>query len=60
MKKLHVRSEGGYTKLRKFYAWVGFIVTVIVFSIVLSLIIHYWSQTIVNHSLPQDINTNLA
>ncbi|MES2409184.1 MAG: hypothetical protein V4509_02675 [Patescibacteria group bacterium] len=49
-----------YTTLRKFYAWVGFIFIVIVSAILLAIIIHYWSNAIMNHSLPQFINSNVA
>lgn len=51
-----------YTKLRQFYAWVGFIVTVVVVSVILATIIHFWTQAIVNGSVKTipDINSNLA
>ncbi len=51
-----------YTKLRKFYAWVGFMVTVIAFAVLLAVVIHFWSNAIVNHSIKvvPEINSNLA
>ncbi len=46
-----------YTKLRQFYAWVGFIVTVVVISTVLAFVINFWCHVVVTGHLPETITS---
>jgi hypothetical protein len=39
--------EKKYTTLRKFYAWVGFIVLVVAISAMLTVIINFWVRAII-------------
>lgn len=50
-----------YTKIRQFYALIGFMVIVIMISVMFAIVIYFWSQAIVNHSIKvvPDINNNL-
>lgn len=52
-----------YTKLRQFYAWVGFIVIIVGASMAFGFILKLCSKYIVDHSLrmtPTAINNNLS
>lgn len=48
MRKLIVKSVKEYTKLRQFYAWVGFVVVTAFVLLVAGIVAQYWFYIIFN------------